>query len=1014
MKNLQKKVIALILCVTLSFSAVSAVCFAADGGQTPEDPIPPHGSYDPSNTVLGWTLTEIAASAFSTAIRFGFNLLLEELFLPEDTTPEQLEYIKNKLDEITKKLDDISVNQEKTYTKLVELESFLTNEQYLDILNDYTRFTSSISFVNYCSDSLNRLTADTEEELARKQISLLTNEIGIRNYEEATATIDTKRSEYYNFITSPYFVQVDGSAVSRNLFGVYRELMRNNFCWENSAVTSINEFNNYVVTNYIHLTIMDILSIEARLKLIDEHNSDPANASDKWNKSLLTNLLENIIPAETAKVLQLYKEYSVDISDEYRHFWKGDCDIWFDSFALSSTWGNELSYFTPALFEHGALAVFSYDTGVNFSKTLSFTNGVFQKEYFRGVCDNGKPENTKLIDTATVNAMLSSCKNVITLKEIFGEANFENVGNIGNVLLNIDDASNSAGTYNSTINFQRTPTDYLKYKDVISYVRYIGTDTKNPVANDGAGKCEMFCYVDVTQRPDFADRANTIVLFCGAVKPAITDCSRLFVYENPGELETCTHTVMSEIRNEKHATCTEEGYTGDLFCFKCNKTVKYGEVIPKTHTPSENIINARPATCTEEGYTGDKLCVFCDEIAETGENIPKIPHEYRFNGEAYICKNCGTPKEPYTKACGDFTVSYYDDTADFGYQNGVLTVNTEAPIEIKNTNPANATTDTVRVADNINAYIILGGINIDVSGENELTPLMASDYGNADVTVVLKASADNILKAGRSCAAVEKNGTNGSLAITGNGSLYAVSGTNGSAIGSADETSTSHIFIKSGVITAVSNTTAIGCGRNGDCSDIVIYPTASVKADSFGCTPVNGNGEQVYLNEFVTYNQTVFVDGVKFPYTNHSGEEKVYIFLNGDEHSLLFPVNGKNGARADQKNKLIYVTSPLSNASDCIMTAPPVSCSFDDALPAGTGKTVSAYDSETDYGIYTFVLFGDVNGDGVCDVLDVADCERALNGHTVLNGVYFKAVDTDVNGVLEPADYSAVVNKALS
>ncbi len=1014
MNKITKKIISIILCIALSFSAVSVLCFAVDGEQTSENPVPPHGSYDPSHTVLGWTLTEIAASAFSTAVRFGFNILLEELFLPEDTTPEQLEYIQNKLDEITKKLDEISVNQERTYTKLVELKEFLTNEQYLNILNDYTQFTNSISFVNYCSDSLNKLTAETGEELARKQISLLTNEIGIHNYEEATAAIDIKRSEYYKFITSPYFVQVDGSAVSRNLFGVYRELMRNNYCWENSAATSVNEFNDYVVTNYLHLTIMDILSIEARLKLIDEHNSDPANASNKLNKSLLTNLLENIIPAETAKVLQLYKEYCIDVSDNYRHFWKGDKDIWFDSVALSSTRGNELSYLTPALFEHGTTAVFSFDTGVNFSKSLSYTNGVFQKEYFRDVCDNGKPENTKLTDTETVNTMLYSCDNVKTLGEILNEANFVNGGNINYVLLNIDDTLNTAGTYNSTINYQRTPTDLLKYNDVIAYTRYIGADTKTPVANDGAGKCEMFCYIDVTQRPEFAKNASSIVLFCGAVKPAITDCCRLFVYENPEELETCTHTVMSEIRNEKYATCTEEGYTGDLFCFKCNKIVKYGEVIPPMHTPSENIINARPATCTQEGYTGDKLCEFCNEIAETGENIPKLPHEYEFNGEAYTCKNCGTLKEPYTKTCGDFTVNYYDEDADFSYKNGVLTVNTEYPIEIKNTNFAKATTDTVYVADNTNAYIILDGVNIDVSGENELTPVMSSNYGNGDVTVALKTSSDNILKAGRNCAAIEKNTSQGSLTITGGGSLYAVSGTHGAAIGSAAEISTAHIIIKSGIITAVSNTTAIGCGRNGDCSDIVIYPGASVKAESFGCTPVNYTGEQVYLNETATYNQTIFVDGVKFPYTNHNGEEKVYIYLNGDEHSVLFPVNGKNGTEADQKNKLIYISSPLINVSDCITTAPTVSCSFDNSSPAGTGKTVSTYDSETDYGTYTFVLFGDSNGDAVCDVIDAAECESALNSHCVLDGVYFNAVDMDKNSVLELSDYSAVVNKALS
>lgn len=49
----------------------------------------------------------------------------------------------------------------------------------------------------------------------------------------------------------------------------------------------------------------------------------------------------------------------------------------------------------------------------------------------------------------------------------------------------------------------------------------------------------------------------------------------------------CNH-VSTSIRNQKDATCTEDGYTGDSYCTKCGKKIKTGTTIGAIgHTPSE-------------------------------------------------------------------------------------------------------------------------------------------------------------------------------------------------------------------------------------------------------------------------------------------------------------------------------------------------------------------------------------------------------------------------------------------
>lgn len=90
----------------------------------------------------------------------------------------------------------------------------------------------------------------------------------------------------------------------------------------------------------------------------------------------------------------------------------------------------------------------------------------------------------------------------------------------------------------------------------------------------------------------------------------------------------------------------------------------------------------------------------------------------------------------------------------------------------------------------------------------------------------------------------------------------------------------------------------------------------------------------------------------------------------------------------------------------------------DKAAFTGTGSTLTVMDSNNKP-LYTvnLVVKGDVNGDGVVDVLDTAMVDRAVNEHVELTGLYLAAAKGGTQSDLKAptaADYSAVVNEALA
>lgn len=85
--------------------------------------------------------------------------------------------------------------------------------------------------------------------------------------------------------------------------------------------------------------------------------------------------------------------------------------------------------------------------------------------------------------------------------------------------------------------------------------------------------------------------------------------------------EACS-TDNTELKNDKEATCKEDGYTGDVCCEECGAVLTEGMVIPKhnNHTWNEGVVTTEP-TATESGvktYT----CGVCE--TEKYDELPEI------------------------------------------------------------------------------------------------------------------------------------------------------------------------------------------------------------------------------------------------------------------------------------------------------------------------------------------------------------------------------------------------------
>lgn len=129
----------------------------------------------------------------------------------------------------------------------------------------------------------------------------------------------------------------------------------------------------------------------------------------------------------------------------------------------------------------------------------------------------------------------------------------------------------------------------------------------------------------------------------------------------------CTHST-AVTYEASAATCTSEGYTGDIYCADCGTLLESGTVIPVlNHT--QITLNSAGATCSSNGYTGDIVCSVCGITVTQGEVIPATGnHSY---GDWVVVKDATAKKDGYREricsVCGHSdtqVIAAYGDTAN--------------------------------------------------------------------------------------------------------------------------------------------------------------------------------------------------------------------------------------------------------------------------------------------------------------------------------------------------------------
>ena len=98
------------------------------------------------------------------------------------------------------------------------------------------------------------------------------------------------------------------------------------------------------------------------------------------------------------------------------------------------------------------------------------------------------------------------------------------------------------------------------------------------------------------------------------------------------ELDPNNHVGETERRNAIEATCTQSGYTGDLYCLACDSLISKGESIPvKDHTYRNE--------WSMDAENHWKVCSICEAPGE------KVKHIFTNDGDL-ICNECGYQRKP--------------------------------------------------------------------------------------------------------------------------------------------------------------------------------------------------------------------------------------------------------------------------------------------------------------------------------------------------------------------------------
>ena len=298
---------------------------------------------------------------------------------------------------------------------------------------------------------------------------------------------------------------------------------------------------------------------------------------------------------------------------------------------------------------------------------------------------------------------------------------------------------------------------------------------------------------------------------------------------------------------------------------------------------------------------------------------------------------------------GDFSISTSGSSeTDYTYDvdQKLLTIKSDTPIMIKNTDASNATDNRIYVESGVSADVTLAGVNITCS----LAPFEIAEDSIGDVTVTLADGTQNTLtvNSNLTSAALQKNGaysdTLGTLTIRcehvaedhvcssdcGSLSVSATFVKNGAGIGSEKDKDAAYIYIKGGNITARTwNGAGIGGGSHGVASYITISGgNVDAQASNSGAGIGGGGSAQretvshIYITGgSVTAHSNYSGDGIG---QGGSGKGCSDIYISGGSVKASSkngnPISGTPKDQEGEDGKEVYLLKTPANESNADVT----------------------------------------------------------------------------------------------
>ncbi len=130
-------------------------------------------------------------------------------------------------------------------------------------------------------------------------------------------------------------------------------------------------------------------------------------------------------------------------------------------------------------------------------------------------------------------------------------------------------------------------------------------------------------------------------------------------------------------------------------------------------------------------------------------------------------------------------------------------------------------------------------------------------------------------------------------------------------------------------------------------------------------------------------------------------------------------IYGKNETVIDYENKIIYTSQNQTDIADILNIQNTTvyddvpSYAYNDTKSYGTGSLFVVYENNLISEVYTVVIQGDINGDGVINVIDITELEKTVNGNKELTDIYLVAGDINNDSQITASDLQQVLNLFL-